>query len=136
MKDTTVRVKAKRMTGAERKRIKRAQKAKQELLLCQQVAAFHKAYLEIELANEEIKYDELQERLAALQAVVATVQTTETVQTVEVPAVAEVEEPQVEEPKVEEPKVEEPQAEEIPAEETVAEETTEETEEAEPAPAQ
>ncbi len=87
MKDTTVKVKVRprRMTKAERKRIKRAQKAVQELLLCKQVVAFHKAYLEIELEHEEIKYDELQARLAALRAVAATVETVETVKTVEAP---------------------------------------------------
>ncbi len=115
MKETTVRVKVRprRMTRAERKRIKRAQQAREELLLCQQAAAFHKAYLEIELANEEIKYDELQARLAALQAVVATVETVETVKEVEAPA-----------------------AEETVVEQTVTEETVETKEEAEPAPAQ
>lgn len=128
MKETTVKVKVrpKRMTRAERKRIKRAQKAREELLLCQQVAAFHKAYLEIELAHEEIKYDELQARLAALQTVVATVETVETIQTVEAPEVVAVEETQTEAPASEEAVVEE----------TVTEETVQTEEEAEPALAQ
>ena len=118
MKETTVRVKVRprRMKKVERKRIKRAQQAREELLLCQQAAAFHKAYLEIELANEEIRYDELQARLSALQAVVATVETVETVKEVEAPATEETEETVVEQ--------------------TVTEETVETKEEAEPTPAQ
>ena len=123
MKETTVRVKVRprRMTRAERKRIKRAQKAREELLLCQQAIAFHKAYLAIEMEHEEIKYEELQARLDALQAVVATTEIAETVEAVEAPA-----------------------AEAVAVEETVVEETVEETaeetvevkEEAEPATAQ
>lgn len=88
MKETTVRVKVRprRMTRAERKRIKRAQKAGEKLLLCQQAIAFHKAYLAIETEHEEIKCEELQARLAALQAVVATTEILETVEAVETPA--------------------------------------------------
>ena len=112
MKETTVRVKVRprRMTRAERKRIKRAQKAREELQLCQQAIAFHKAYLAIEMEHEEIKYDEL-------QAVVATTEIVETVEAVEAPT-----------------------AEAVAVEETVVEETVEETaevnEEAEPVTAQ
>lgn len=122
MKETTVRVKVRprRMTRAERKRIKRAQKAREELLLCQQAIAFHKAYLAIEMEHEEIKYEELQARLAALQAVVATTEITETVEAVEAPAAEAVAEEETVEETVEE----------------TAEETAEVKEEAEPATAQ
>ena len=81
MKETTVRVKVRprRMTRAERKRIKRAQKAREELLLCQQAIAFHKAYLEIEYGIEEAKLTQIQARLAALQVAAPEVVVTEEV---------------------------------------------------------
>ena len=126
MKAKTVKVKVKpnRMTRAQRKKIKRAQKAAQELMICRQMIEFHKAYLEIEMEHEEIKYEELQARLAALQAVADTVETVETVEAIEtVETVEPVEAVEAVEP-VEAPEVEE----------TVAVETTEEATEAESEP--
>ena len=69
MKERTVKVKVrpKRLTRAERKRIKRSQRAAAELALCRQAIAFHKAYLAIEMEYEQANYDELQARLAQLQ---------------------------------------------------------------------
>ena len=78
----TVKVRPKRMTRAERKRIKRSQKAAAQLALCRQVIEFHKAYLAIEMGYEQANYDELQARIAALQIIPA-VETVETVETVE-----------------------------------------------------
>lgn len=69
MKERTVKVKVrpKRLTRAERKRIKRSQRAAAELALCRQAIEFHKAYLAIEMEYEQANYDELQARLAQLQ---------------------------------------------------------------------
>ena len=128
MKAKTVKVKVKpnRMTRAQRKKIKRAQKAAQELMICRQMIEFHKAYLEIEMEHEEIKYEELQARLAALQAVADTVETVETVEAIEtVETVEPVEAVEAVEP-VEAPEVEE----------TVVEETTEDKTEEEPVAAE
>ena len=51
MKERSVKVKVrpKRLTRAERKRIKRSQKADAQLALCRQAIEFHKAYLAIEM---------------------------------------------------------------------------------------
>ncbi|MBQ4274840.1 MAG: hypothetical protein IJB94_07760 [Clostridia bacterium] len=69
MKERTVKVKVRprRLTRAERKRIKRSQRAAAELALCRQAIEFHKAYLAIEMEYEQANYDELQARLAQLQ---------------------------------------------------------------------
>ena len=69
MKERSVKVKVrpKRLTRAERKRIKRSQRAAAELALCRQAIEFHKAYLAIEMEYEQANYDELQARLAQLQ---------------------------------------------------------------------
>ena len=69
MKERSVEVKVrpKRLTRAERKRIKRSQRAAAELALCRQAIEFHKAYLAIEMEYEQANYDELQARLAQLQ---------------------------------------------------------------------
>lgn len=69
MKERSVKVKVrpKRLTRAERKRIKRSQKADAQLALCRQAIEFHKAYLAIEMEYEQANYDELQARLAQLQ---------------------------------------------------------------------
>ena len=69
MKERTVKVKVrpKRLTRAECKRIKRSQRAAAELALCRQAIEFHKAYLDIEMEYEQANYDELQARLAQLQ---------------------------------------------------------------------
>ena len=126
MKAKTVKVKVKpnRMTRAQRKKIKRAQKAAQELMICRQMIEFHKAYLEIEMEHEEIKYEELQARLAALQAVADTVETVETVEAIETVETVEAVEPVEPVEAVEAPEVEK----------TVAVETTEEATEAESEP--
>ena len=68
-KRTKVRIKRKRVSGAARRRLKRAQKAAAHLLLCRQIIDFHKAYLDIDLKREEYTLEVLQARLDALQAV-------------------------------------------------------------------
>ena len=87
MKERSVKVKVrpKRLTRAERKRIKRSQKAAAQLALCRQAIEFHKAYLAIEMEYEQANYDELKARLDELQAfpVKETVETVETVESVE-----------------------------------------------------
>lgn len=84
MKERSVKVKVrpKRLTRAERKRIKRSQKADAQLALCRQAIEFHKAYLAIEMEYEQANYDELKARLDELKAIPAE-QTIETVETVE-----------------------------------------------------
>ena len=68
MKNTVeVKVKPGRLTRRERKNAKLAAQANEQLILCQQAAAFHKAYLEIEYGVEEAKFEALQARIAALK---------------------------------------------------------------------
>ena len=76
-KNIEVEVKPKRLTRAERRQAKNAQKAAEQLALCRQAGEFHKAYLEIELGVEQARFDEIQARLAALQT--PEVETVETV---------------------------------------------------------
>ena len=61
-----IKVKPKRLTIAERKSAKRAQKASEQLELLRQNGAFHKAYLEIELDAETAKHEAIQARIAEL----------------------------------------------------------------------
>ena len=68
-KKVKVKTKRERVSGATRRRLKRAQKAAEHLLLCQQIIEFHKAYLDIDLKREEYTYEVLQAQLEALQAV-------------------------------------------------------------------
>ena len=68
----------------ERKQAKLAAKANEQLILCRQAAAFHKAYLEILYGIEETYYEAIQARLAALKLEPeTTVTTTETVEEAE-----------------------------------------------------
>ena len=96
MKERSVKAKVrpKRLTRAERKRIKRSQKADAQLALCRQAIEFHKAYLAIEMEYEQANYDELKARLDELKAIPAeqTIETVETVETVEIVEPAEAEE--------------------------------------------
>ena len=82
-KKTKIKVKPRRITRAERKKIKQAQKAREELQLCTQAAEFHKAYLAVQLGCEQERFDEIQARLAALNPEVETTETIETIETVE-----------------------------------------------------
>ena len=72
-----VKVRPKRMTRKEKRAAKYAAKLNEQLILCQQAAAFHKAYLEIEYGVEEAMFNAIQARLAALRPEVETVITTE-----------------------------------------------------------
>ena len=56
-----------RMTRAERKRLKLAERAREKLSLCIQIIEFHKAYLSIEFEYEEAQLAYLRERLEILQ---------------------------------------------------------------------
>ena len=82
-KKVKIKVKPKRITRAERKKVKQAQTARQELQLCAQAAEFHKAYLAVKLGCEKETFDEIQARLAALNPEVETTEITETVETIE-----------------------------------------------------
>lgn len=72
-----VQVRPARLTRRERRAAKYAAKLNEQLILCQQAAAFHKAYLEIEYGIEEAMFNAIQARLAALQAAPEAVITTE-----------------------------------------------------------
>ena len=74
-------VKQTRKTRADRKREKLEQRRNEELLICKQNIEFHKAYLAIELGREEIKYEDLQARITALQGAPEGIETVETVET-------------------------------------------------------
>ena len=67
-KKVKIKVKPKRITRAERKEAKLAQKSREALQLCAAAGEFHKAYLDIELGCEEEKFEELKARLAELEA--------------------------------------------------------------------
>ncbi|MBE6699302.1 MAG: hypothetical protein E7584_03560 [Ruminococcaceae bacterium] len=66
-KKVKIKVKPKRITRAERKEAKLAQKSREALQLCAAAGEFHNAYLAIQLRCEEAKFEELKARLAALQ---------------------------------------------------------------------
>lgn len=70
-----------RTVRIERRNARRAAQANEQMILCRQAGAFHKAYLEIEYGIEEAKLAQIQARLAALQvaepAVVVTEEETE-----------------------------------------------------------
>ncbi len=84
-KKVKIKVRPKRLTRRQKRDAKLAAKAREQLILCQQAAAFHKAYLEIEYGIEEAKFEAIQARLAELQPTVETVITQEE----EIEAVAE-----------------------------------------------
>ena len=92
-----VKVRPRRLRRRERRAAKLLALANEQLILCQQVAAFHKAYLEILYGVEEAKFEAINARLAALGVTPAVAVTTEeTVEVVEeapeAPEVEEVEE--------------------------------------------
>ena len=66
-KKTEIKVKPRRLTRAERKQAKEAQKAYRALQLCTQAAEFHKTYLTTQLECEGATLDALNARLAELQ---------------------------------------------------------------------
>lgn len=63
-----IQVKPKRLSRAERRSAKLAEKVAAELELCRQNVEFHKAYLTVEYDVEEAYHDALQKRIADLQS--------------------------------------------------------------------
>ena len=72
-KTVKVKVKPQRLSRAERKSAKLAEKAAAQLELCRQAGEFHLAYLNVELGIEQAYFDEIQARLAELRAEAETV---------------------------------------------------------------
>ncbi len=68
VKTKQIKVKSKRLTRADKKNAKLAEKAAEQLELCCEAGEFHKAYLAVELGIEQAKYEMIQARLAELQA--------------------------------------------------------------------
>lgn len=66
-KTAEIKVKPKRLTRAERKRAKLAERTRKELDLCRQNGEFHRAYLQIDLDVEKANLEYVRAQMEALE---------------------------------------------------------------------
>ena len=66
-KTAEIKVKPKRLTRAERKRAKLAERTRKELALCRQNGEFHRACLQIDLDVEKANLEYVKAQLEALE---------------------------------------------------------------------
>ena len=66
-KTAEIKVKPKRLTRAERKRAKLAERARKELDLCRQNGEFHRACLQIDLDVEKANLEYVRAQMEALE---------------------------------------------------------------------